>query len=1421
MATRTISTKLAVEGESQYRESMARINGEIKSLSSELKLVESQFQTNANSMEALSAKGDALNNLYTAQANKVKELKNALENAKAAEASYAEKKAELTAKIQANNQALETQDSKVVSAGKSWANQASTIAKCESELDKLRHSTEDTSDAQAELEQKISGARERMAELESSTGGAAKTVGELLLENKELNSELQKNEGYLEAAGRGVANWKDKLNHAEIKLNDLDAEIKLNDQYMQEARESSDGCATSIDRFGERVQSSTKDAEALTNALMAAGVVAALKATADALMACVDTSVEFESAMAGVSKTTDMADEELDAMGNAIQDLATKIPATASEIANVAEAAGQLGIAKEDILAFSEVMVNLGTATNLSSEEAASALAKFANVVNMSSDDYERLGSTIVALGNNFATTEADIVSMATRLASTGELVGLTEPEIMAVATALSSVGIEAEAGGSAISKLLKQFEVMVQTGSPQLQDFAAVAGMSAEEFAAAWGENAVQALSLFIDGLGDVDEAGGSSVAILDELGITEVRLSNAVSAMASSEGLLVESLNLANNAWVENTALSKEAATRYETTESKMQMLSNAADNVKIAIGDQLTPAIGELADVGTDALNWLADFVDEHDALVPLVTAAGTAIGTFVTGIIAYEAAVKAAELATKAFALVAELSPVTLAVTAVAALAAGLGVLVTTLNEDATPSVDELASSATTLTETLEASSAACEDSVNATLAVAEVAETYIEKLEELEATGLKTEEQQREYHNTLALLCQTVPELSQYIDLQNDKIIGGTEALRENTEAWKENATQQAYQEQLASVTEAYNEVIKEAAENSIALTKATIEAEQAQENYSATQQQMNALWEEAAAKANAVYEETGALTEVTDYLSGEYYALEEALRQYESEMYVANDTANAYKEAMDADAEAIAAAEAEMALAQEAVDRLTEGMDGNSQAAEENAEAQNTLIYAQQEVQAQIEELATAYSEAYESARTSIDGQIGLFDTFAASISKDTDTVEEMMGRWAKQTENLATYTENLKKAADYGVDQGLVASLSDGSAESAGYLATIIGKIEELGGSTEGMSEDAANFVDDFNASFARTQDARDEFAEVVAAMETDFADAVAAIEEAANSADFSGVTEAMEEAFANVGHDFEQIGNDAAEYLSSGIEDATYAVEDAAEGMATSAVESALGPIEDDAYDVGETFVEEIAQGVEDSKGDLEDTVEDMGDDVVDIMTDCGEVAVDSFLDEFDKISGKTKTTLNELKSTVSSSTSGLKSSMETVGRETINGMINGMNNRSGALYSTVRSIVNEAIRQARAVAAVASPSKKTTEIFEFVGDGMVVGLENRRKKVKETMDSVVSDAMNVDVRGKIDAVVSGLDDRMPSFDLSGAYETSKEVMQKIENHFDCSGMVVREEADIEKIARQLYTLQRTQSRSQGVLV
>lgn len=324
----------------------------------------------------------------------------------------------------------------------------------------------------------------------------------------------------------------------------------------------------------------------------------------------INAAKDFETAFAGVEKTVDVTADELEKLKNGIQDMAEELPSSTTEIAAVAEAAGQLGIATEDILDFTKVMIDLGNSTNLSAEEAASSLAKFANVTKMSAKNYDRLGATIVDLGNNFATTEADIVAMATRLASTGELAGLSEPQILALATAMSSVGIEAEAGGSAMSKLLKQIQVGVEVGGNQVQRFAKVAGMSVNQFKKAFEQDAVGALSAFISGLNDTERNGMSAIAILDKMDLKEVRLSNTILSLANASDVLNNAVETGNRAWNDNTALTNEANKRYETLDSQLEITKNKFKNLANNIGTKLTPKFKDIL----KQINRLIDGFDE---------------------------------------------------------------------------------------------------------------------------------------------------------------------------------------------------------------------------------------------------------------------------------------------------------------------------------------------------------------------------------------------------------------------------------------------------------------------------------------------------------------------------------------------------------------------------------------------------------------------------------------------------------------------------------------------------------------------------------------------------------------------------------------------------------------------------------------
>lgn len=315
----------------------------------------------------------------------------------------------------------------------------------------------------------------------------------------------------------------------------------------------------------------------------------------------IQTGIEFESAFAGVKKTVNASADELDNMRQGIRDMSKDIPQSAAAIASVAEAAGQLGIQNKSILSFTRTMSDLGVTTNMSATEAATSLARLANITQMPQENFDRLGSVVVELGNNLATTESEITEMGLRLAGAGKQVGMSEAKIMGLAAAISSVGIEADAGGSAVSTVMAKMQLAVERGGGSLEEFAAVAGMTGEEFRTAFEQDAAQALVAFVTGLGTMESKGQSAIATLDEMGITEIRQRDALLRLSGAGDILSDSLSTATQAWDENNALTKEAEQRYQTLESRIQILKNNVADFGITIYDGMRTPLSNTVDEG----------------------------------------------------------------------------------------------------------------------------------------------------------------------------------------------------------------------------------------------------------------------------------------------------------------------------------------------------------------------------------------------------------------------------------------------------------------------------------------------------------------------------------------------------------------------------------------------------------------------------------------------------------------------------------------------------------------------------------------------------------------------------------------------------------------------------------------------------
>lgn len=307
-------------------------------------------------------------------------------------------------------------------------------------------------------------------------------------------------------------------------------------------------------------------------------------------------AMSWESAWAGVMKTVDGTPAQMARVESGLRGLARTLPATHEQIAQVAEAAGQLGIHTDNVVAFTKTMIDMGESTNLSAEQAATQLSRFMNIVGTSQKNVGRLGAAIVGLGNNFATTESEIVDMSMRIAGAGKQAGMSEGDILGFATALSSVGIEAEAGGTSISTVMKKMGNEVAKGGDKLTEYARIAGMSSDQFRKSWGDDSAGTMAKFITGLGRAQEAGENVNQTLAGLGVVGIRESDALLRLSSASDVLTESLKMGNSEYEKGTALAEEAAKRYETSEAKIRMAGNALKDNAITIGGAVLPVLAK---------------------------------------------------------------------------------------------------------------------------------------------------------------------------------------------------------------------------------------------------------------------------------------------------------------------------------------------------------------------------------------------------------------------------------------------------------------------------------------------------------------------------------------------------------------------------------------------------------------------------------------------------------------------------------------------------------------------------------------------------------------------------------------------------------------------------------------------------------
>lgn len=655
--------------------SVKSMQGSMNALNSELQLSKAEFDATGNSIEYYSQRLSTLNAELSINQTEVQRYEQALAAAKSMyEAAYAQNDG---GKISIASDAINKAQASLNAARAKVVSTQNAIAACNRELtlakngwtaaDKSFKSSSVTlktlSDRMSEIDDaiKVLNAEEKeygqttetLAERTELMNQKYKIQQEVVTEyakqleaaKTQLQAAQEANDpAKIEQATVAVSHAQSALNGAqsslsqtESKIASLNAELARNSSGWSQVADSLDDYSSKALATGQKITNIGRDyTNNISRPLLNLG------------KSMLSSAIDQEDAFARVRKTIDATDKEYAVLDATATEMSERLATSYEDIANAMSLAGQMGIrasgeitsSDNAIANFTETMLKLSMAADsIDLETATQQAAKFANIMGMSEDNYERFGSAITDLGNKTATTEGEILNMSMQLAGSAKQVGLTEAEVLGISAGLSSLGINAERGGSAFSKVLKKMEVASVTGGKALDDFAKVSGMTAKDFATLWQDKPVEAFKKFIFGLSQYDEKGLSAIATLNDMGLTEVRLSDTILRTTAGQETFNEAIDIANNAWRENIALQKETDNMLGTTKNKYKNVQNAIENMQRKFGDtmlKMAPTFSMLLDKLSGVVDWF-DGLDEsvkHNIIMAgaLVAAVGPVLNVF---------------------------------------------------------------------------------------------------------------------------------------------------------------------------------------------------------------------------------------------------------------------------------------------------------------------------------------------------------------------------------------------------------------------------------------------------------------------------------------------------------------------------------------------------------------------------------------------------------------------------------------------------------------------------------------------------------------------------------------------------------------------------------------------------------------------
>lgn len=890
------------------------------------------------------------------------------------------------------------------------------------------------------------------------------------------------------------------------------------EKNLDEAAEAARKASEEVEKFGDKSEETGKQSEEsskkgrdgikeLQGVLASAGIAATLNEIKNGFFDCSEAAAQFETSTAMVATIADTSQKSLSSISKEVRTYSNETGEAASDMAEATYQAISASVNTADAAAFAGTATKLAVGGFTSATTAVDVLTTAINSYGLAASDATQLSDYLITTQNLGKTSVDQLAQSVGKVIPLASAYNVQMDNLSSAYAVLTANGIATAESGTYLKSMLSE---LGDTGSDVSEVLLNSTGKTFAQLMEQ-GYSLGDVMSMLGDAV-DGDSTAFNALWSSTEAGIGALSLFNAGADKYNS---VLDSMRTSAG------ATEKAYSTMADTTDKSKQRMENAFNNLKISVGDVLNPALTQVYEGFTNVFAGMSDFVDEHPAVVAAISAIAVGVGGFTGALAAYNLATTAAKFVTEAFTATLAANPYVLAAAGIVAVTAAAvtltGVLITQSDEyegmtatcrdqydelqrlndqynaaceqygensDAANSLryqlDQLNDEFEANRQTVKEFVAECDGLVESHNKVMDAYNSSTSSIKDQELGTLALTQRLGELASQNTQTTASYTEMKAIIDQLNADVPGlgltydgVTESVDATVEAIKKAAKAQADSEYKAEQQQTYVDLLKEQSslEQQIAEAEANLDAERQRRGM--RQDDVTGDW----VSGSGFWTEDSPWVAWTSDIDDYKKSLEELQAAYDENQQTLSDIEGEWR----------------------GVAQAVEDSQNQTVSYEEAVSA------AVSTAQTELDNLTAAYDKAYESARTSIEGQIGLFDTMKTSSELSISDMEKAM---QSQTDYLNLYSENLKKAAEYGLDDGLIKSLSDGSEESAGYINAIIQNIEKLGGSTEGMPAAASKFVTEFNSKFEETEKAKDTFADNVAKMETDFDEKMGEIE-------------------------------------------------------------------------------------------------------------------------------------------------------------------------------------------------------------------------------------------------------------------------------------------------------------------------